>query len=152
MQIKMDNRILIDYILLLLLFPLMTKLLTGVFVHEIMGVGFVTLTVIHHLNSSRWVKGRNRSSERNGKLPQKLWRRVLSSFLLVAVVIVAASGIMVSVVLFGPLNIPYNEVFYQIHTSAAGAVFLLSIVHLAVNMRTIRVFFRKRTLEKVRNP
>ena len=140
---KMEKRIILDYIMLLMLFPLMLKPLNGIYAHEIMGVAFVLLTVIHCLNNKGWLKNTGKSIRQKESSPKKLVTLIINSMLIVSTVLVTASGIMISIVIFGFLNIPYNETFYQIHTSAAVAVLVLSLIHLLMHMKMITTFFRK---------
>jgi hypothetical protein len=127
--------------MLLAFFPLMLKPLTGVAVHETLGVGFVVLTFIHVLNNKGWVKSilyqKDGSRKNTGTV-------IINLLLFVSLAITLISGIMVSVVLFGFLNIPYRESFYTIHTLSAQAVLLLSLVHLFMHMKMIKAFFRGR--------
>ena len=104
---KMDKRMVLNYIMLLVLFPLMVKPLTGIFAHEIMGVGFVLLTAMHYLNNKGWAKNIFKAFREKDGAPKKLGTLVINSLLLVSVVLVATSGIMISIVIFGFLNIPY---------------------------------------------
>ncbi len=134
---KMEKRIVLDYIMLLVLLALMLKPLTGVIAHEILGVGFVILIVIHYANNRGWIK----------KARKKPGMLVINSLLIVSVILTALGGVMVSVVLFGFLNIPYHEIYYKIHTSAAQAVLLLSLCHLLMHMKMIGAFVRKKQVD-----
>jgi len=148
---KMDKRMVLNYIMMLMLFPLMVKPLIGIFAHEIMGAGLALLTVVHCLNNRGWAKSMLRALREKDGVPKKLGTLVINSLLLVSVVFVATSGMMISIVIFGLLNIPYYEIFYKIHTTAAQSVLLLSLVHLFMHAKMIIAFFRRRKQERREN-
>lgn len=132
---KMENRIALDYAMLLVLLLLMVKLMTGALVHEMLGVGFAALAVVHFISS------RSRVS-RNQKV-----RLALTCMLALALVTTAASGVLLSVNLFRFLNIPYRAAFYSVHTVAAHVLLVLSITHLALHGKQVRAFFRNKKKE-----
>ncbi|MDR2650508.1 MAG: DUF4405 domain-containing protein [Clostridiales bacterium] len=131
---KMENRIVLVYAMLLVFLLLMVKLMTGVIVHEILGVGFVLLTAVHlRVNKSR-IKMKGRS--------------VLNILLILTLLTTAISGVMLSVSLFRFLNIQYREIFYTIHTMSAQALLVLSVVHLVLHMKSIAAFFHSKKQDK----
>ena len=132
MGMGMENRIALDYAMLLTLLMLMVKLMTGVIVHEALGVGFALSASIHILNNRK-------------KLFRKLSLKSAMNYLLIlALLSTVISGVLSSVVLFRFLNIPYNGVYYTIHTKSAYALLALSITHLALHMKAIGAFFKNR--------
>ena len=131
---KMENRIVLDYVMMLVLLVLMVKLMTGVIVHEILGMGFVLLTVAHLLNNKNWFA--NMTKEK-GQL-------ALNVLLLMSFLSVTISGVMLSVALFSFMNIPYREIYYAVHTLSAYALTILSLAHMALHIKTIRMFFRNK--------
>jgi hypothetical protein len=129
----MENRITFAYAMLLVLLILMVKLMTGVIVHETLGVGFILLTVTHLLNNKDQIKN----------MWQRKGRLVLNVLLLTSLLSTAMSGVMLSVALFRFLNIPYHEIFYTVHTLSAYVLIVLSLTHLALHIKPIAEFFRK---------
>jgi hypothetical protein len=130
---KMENRITFAYAMLLVLLILMVKLMTGVIVHETLGVGFILLTATHLLNNRNQIKN----------MWQRKGRLVLNVLLLASLLSTAISGVMLSVALFRFLNIPYREIFYTVHTLSAYVLIVLSFTHLALHIKPIAEFFRK---------
>jgi len=131
---KMKNRIALDYAMLLVLLLLMVKLMTGVIVHEMLGIGFVVLTAVHLFNNKSWLKN----------MWKKKGRFALNVLLLLATLSTAVSGALLSVAVLRFLNIPYHAVFYTIHTGSAYALLALSLIHLAVHMKSILAFARNK--------
>ena len=145
---KMNKGIIIDYIMLLLLFPLMLKPLFGLAAHELMGLCFLIFVAMHCLNHKRWAKNIWQAVQKKSLSPLKIASIIINGLLVAAVLLVAASGIMISIVVFGFLDIPYHEVFYRIHTAAAQAILLLSLVHLGMHMKMIIAFLRNKKRER----
>jgi hypothetical protein len=133
---KRENRIVIAYAMLLVLLLLMLKLMTGVVVHEVLGVGLVLLAAAHLSNSQSSLKSMGKRRRRS--------RFMLNTLLLLSLLSTVISGAMLSVALFRFLNIPYHEIFYTIHTMSAQVLLVLSVVHLVLHMKSIAAFFRKR--------
>jgi ABC-type Fe3+ transport system permease subunit len=131
---KTENRIALDCAMLLVLLMLMVKLMTGVIVHEALGVGFVLLAAVH-----LW---RQRGQLRN--IGRKKVRLAINFLLLCSLIGTAVSGILLSVSIFSFLNIPYHDVFYTVHALSAYALLILAITHLALHMKMIRAFFHKK--------
>lgn len=131
---KMENRIVLDYAMLLVLLMLMVKPMTGAFVHEALGIGFVVLTTKHLLNNKNFMKN----------MWKNKGRLILNILLLLSLLTVTVSGVMLSVSFFSFLNIPYREIIYTIHTSSAAALLILSLVHLFSHMKQIAAVLRKR--------
>lgn len=131
----MENRIVLDYAMLCVLLIMMVKLMTGAIIHESLGIAFALLTVIHLLN--------NKGGLINTR---KRVRFIANILLLLAFVSTVTSGIMLSVALFRFLNIPYHEIIYTIHVASAYALFLLSLTHLVMHIKSIVAFaFRNGT-------
>jgi len=131
---KMENRIVLDYAMMLVLLMLMVKLMTGAIVHEILGVGFALLTAAHLLNNKNWFKN----------MMKNKMQFVLNTLMVLSFLSVTISGIMLSVALFSFLNIPYREIYYTVHTLSAYAVLALSIAHLVLHIKMIRAFYRSK--------
>jgi hypothetical protein len=129
---KTENQIVLVYTMLLVLLLLMVKLMTGVIVHETLGMGLVLLVTAHLMSNKSLIKNLR---ERRGRL-------ALNALLLVSLLSTAVSGAMLSVVLFRFLNIPYHEIFYTVHTLSAYALLVLSLIHLTLHMKSIAAFFR----------
>jgi|GEM_PF-6225553 len=131
---KMENRIVLDYTMLLVLLLLMVKLMTGAIVHEALGVGFGLLATVHLLNNKTTIKN--------------MWKNkgqfMLNAFLLLSLLSTTICGVMLSVALFRFLNIPYREIFYTVHTLSAYALLVLSLTHLALHINSIAAFLRKK--------
>ena len=68
----MEKRIILDYIMSLMLFPLMLKPLNGIYAHEIMGIAFVLLTVIHCLNNKGWLGNIGKSIQKKDNSFKKI--------------------------------------------------------------------------------
>jgi hypothetical protein len=135
---KMENRIVLDYIMLLMLFALMMKHATGVFAHEILGVAFALLTVIHCYNNKSWIKNIGKSIRSR----KKIGLLIVNSLLFVSFILATVSGIMISVVLLRFLDIPYNERFFKMHAWSSRFLLGFSLVHLLMHMKMIIAFFR----------
>jgi hypothetical protein len=132
---KMENRIVLAYAMLLVFLLLMVKLMTGVIVHEILGVGFVLLTAVHLRVNKSGVRMKGRF--------------VLNILLILTLLTTAISGVMLSVSLFRFLNIPYRGIFYTVHTMSAQALLVLSVVHLVLHMKSTAAFFRSKKQDKM---
>jgi hypothetical protein len=134
---KKENRIVLDYAMLLVLLLQMVKMMTGVIVHEVLGVGFVLLAAVHLWNQ--------RGQMRN--IGRKKARLIINVLLLCSLLSTAVSGILLSVSIFRFLNITYHEVFYTVHTLSAYALLILAVTHLALHMKMIRTVIHKKREE-----
>jgi hypothetical protein len=130
--VKAENRVILAYAMLLVLLLLMVKLMTGVIVHETLGIGLALLATAHLLNNKSLIKS----------LRERRTRLALNVLLLASLLSTAVSGVMLSVVMFRFLNIPYHEIFYTVHTLSAYALLVLSLIHLTLHMKSIAAFFR----------
>ena len=69
---------------------------------------------------------------------------VINCLLFIAFALAIFSGIMISVVLFKFLDIPYNDRFFKIHAWSTRALLGFALLHLLVHMKMIIAFFRLR--------
>ena len=142
---KIENKITLDYVMLLILLSLMMLPFTGIIIHEILGLIFFILTLIHILNNKNWIKNIFKSKFIKDMSLKKALTFFVNSLLFILFIITIASGIMVSVVLFRFINIQYKEMFYQIHIISSYGLFILSIVHLFMHIKMIKALFRKKS-------
>ena len=137
---KMENRITLDYAILLMLLMLMVKLMTGVIIHEVLGVGLVFLAAVHLWNNRK-------------RLMRRLSPKSAINYLaLLALLSTVISGVLGSVALFRFLNIHYYDVYYTIHTKSAYALLSLSIVHLALQIKSVMAFIKTRRRSSQSDP
>ena len=135
---KIKNRLILDYLMLLALLVLMVSPVTGRFVHEVLGCVFTLLAVYHCFFDRKWVRNIFKPLRRKNSPQQKKALMVINGLLLVSLLMTVISGIMVSVILFSFLNITFKESFFAIHALAARATLFLSLVHLIMHKRIIR--------------
>jgi len=141
---KMESRIVLDCVMLLALLALMVKPLTGVIVHEALGVGFIVMIVVHCVNNKIWVNNARKSTRPKDGAGMKLVLLAVNVLLFASFALAAVSGVMVSVVVFGFLEIPFSERFYEAHALSARAMLVLSLVHLMMHKKMIAAHLRKK--------
>jgi hypothetical protein len=145
LTMKMENRMTLDYAMLLALLALILKPLTGVFAHEALGAGFLLLVALHVCNNRRWA---TKAFSKKGGTFKSIGMLAVNAMLSASILLTMFSGIMVSVELFGFLDIPYREIFYRIHSASGQAVLALAIMHLLLHMKMIKAFFAKMKQER----
>ncbi|MDR1093831.1 MAG: DUF4405 domain-containing protein, partial [Clostridiales bacterium] len=118
--------------------------LTGVAAHEVLGVGFAVLCIIHCYNNRHWAKGALKAVRKKEFAPKKTAALIVNVLLAITFFTVIVSGVLVSVVIFAIFNIPYFEIFYTVHSWSARALLILSLTHLFLHIKTIKTFFRNR--------
>lgn len=135
---KIYFKILVD-IIMTIIFVCLTKIkITGMHMHEVLGI-FVTLLVIVHLALNfSWVKNITlKIFDKN--LNNKIRRMyIINAILAVLVFIVFVSGILVSVTIFTNISTVNRAVWAIIHRKAALLMFILIIAHALLNIKMIK--------------
>lgn len=136
-------RLLVDGILALAFLALMSVNLTGLLLHEWLGIGLVLLVIVHLLSQWDWTISSTKSflSRLSGRLRITY---LLNWTLFVVAVLAFVSGIVISEQALPALGISIgrgaNPIFgfwRQLHTLSADAVLVLAAIHLGLNWRWV---------------
>lgn len=136
----MRRRLLIDGLLASGFLVLMSVPLTGLALHEWIGVGLLVVVLVHLLSQWDWTMSTSRRLL--GTLTGRLrFTYVLNWLLFVAVTLVMVSGLAISEVALPRLGIVVGRggppVWRLIHTLSANAILVLSGIHLGLNWRWV---------------
>ena len=122
-----------------------TPALTGVAVHEWLGIGVLVVFLVHVVQHAGWVADAVRGSIRNPSLA-RTGNLALDALVLVVFMVVTVSGVLISGAVL-PMFGLYADGYYfwdPLHAIAAKALLALLLVHVVVHWRWIRGFFAKR--------
>lgn len=136
----MRRRLLIDGLLASGFLVLMSVPLTGLALHEWIGVGLLVVVLVHLLSQWDWTMSTSRRLL--GTLTGRLrFTYVLNWLLFVAVTLVMVSGLAISEVALPRLGIVVGRGgppgWRLIHTLSANAILVLSGIHLGLNWRWV---------------
>lgn len=140
---RVHVKILID-ILMTILFICLTKIkITGMHMHEVVGIIVTLLVIIHLALNFSWVKAitvKIFDKNLNYKIKITYWINVL---LVILACIVFISGILVSVTIFTNISTANRGTWAFIHRKAALAIFILIIIHALLNIKMIKSHCKK---------
>lgn len=140
----------LDSILLFLFLLTLSPRLTGLPLHEIIGIVFIVPVIIHLLVAWRWILNALKQFFKKSK--QRLrFNFVLNALLFIAVIIQIVSGIVISQVALPFYGIhTINDASWRfLHNQTSTAMMLIVGFHLALNWNWIISFFRKRVVTKI---
>lgn len=129
----------IDLVMLILWIALMDLNLTGVLVHEYLGIGIIALIIIHNLVNLKWIAGvisNFKKSPGKGKF-------ILNLVLLVLTVLIGVSGVMISTDILPSLNRSNIPIWIYMHRAASYAGMLLISVHIGLHWSMIAGALKK---------
>jgi len=129
----------IDLAMLILWIVLMDLNLTGVILHEYLGIGIILLIVIHNLVNLKWIAGvvsNFRKSPGKGKF-------ILNLLLLALTVIIGVSGVMISADILPSISRSNVAVWLYIHKAASYGGMLLISVHIGLHWSMIAGALKK---------
>ena len=140
---KIHMKILID-ILMTILFICLTKIkITGMHMHEVLGIIVTLFVIIHLVLNFSWVKAitlKIFDKNLNYKIKITYWINVLLAILVCTIFI---SGILVSVTIFTNISTANRGTWAFIHRKAALITFILIIVHALLNIKMIKGHCKK---------
>ncbi|MHC1719656.1 MAG: DUF4405 domain-containing protein [Clostridiaceae bacterium] len=139
MNKKFKIKMVIDLIMLILWIVLMDLNLTGVFVHEYLGIGIIALIIIHNLLNLRWIAGVISNFK---KSPGKV-KFVLNLVLMALTVLIGVSGVMISTDILPTLSRANISVWQYIHKTASYGGMLLISVHIGLHWSMIAGALKK---------
>lgn len=130
--------LIVDAVVLLAYLVVANTALTGIDVHEWIGVGLFVLFVVHTAQHYDWIRdtvshgGTHRPWQRVGNL-------VLDVLIFVSFMVCTVSGLMISGAVLAALGL-YADGYYfwdPLHAASAKLLLALLIVHLAVHARMV---------------
>jgi hypothetical protein len=132
-------RLVVDLVLTIGFVMLMSVPLTGLPLHEWIGIGLMLVVLVHLLSQWDWTMATSRRLL--GTLTGRLrFTYVLNWALLVAVTLVMVSGLAMSEAALPRLGIvlPHQQFFWRpVHTLSANAILVLSGIHVGLNWRWV---------------
>ena len=135
----------IDLFMTLFLLLLMAYQVTGEALHEWIGVGMLILFLLHNILNIRWYRGLTKG--KYGAL--RILRTVINFSVLVAMLIQAYSGIVLSRHVFAALPISGGMATARVlHLAGSYWSFVLMSIHLGLHWGMVMGIFRKKSGEK----
>ena len=138
---KLQRKLIIDLILILLFVTLLFASFTGYAYHEIAGLGAGLIVLIHLGLNSRWIRGifkRNAS-----KSPAQTVKIILNSAIAVSLVVSLVTGVLISVVLFPDLGISNRAFWVTLHNWSSYIAAGLMGVHILLHASYLKNGVRK---------
>jgi hypothetical protein len=137
-------RLVVDIILAVSFLALMSVNLTGLLIHEWLGIGLMLVVIVHLLSQWDWTISSTR------RFLARLTPRIRVTYLLnwalfIAAVLVFFSGLVISETAMPALGLSLGArggtsifgFWHQLHTLSADAVLVLAAIHLGLNWRWV---------------
>lgn len=133
----------LDVVITIIFILLMDVFLTGLLLHEILGLAIFGLFFIHKLLNWSWIKGiTKRFFDKNIKAKTKVMY-VLDILLVIGISVTTLSGILISVELF-PFLASDDSIFWtNLHISFSYISFIIISLHIGFHWEMILNFFKK---------
>ena len=119
--------------------------LTGVAVHEWLGIGVFVVFFVHAVQHAGWVADTVRTAL-GSPAPARVANLALDALILAAFMVVTVSGLLISGAVLPAFGL-YADGYYfwdPLHAIAAKALLALLLVHVVVHWKWIYSFFKKR--------
>ena len=129
MRKKQMLKIMVDITMLILLFLLMSRHITGNLLHEWLGIGIFVLFVIHHVLNISWWKNMGRGRYSRFRKVQT----VLDMLILADMLAMMISSILCSQYVFSSLHIGGTMLGRTIHLAGSYWAFVLLSLHLGLH-------------------
>ena len=133
----------VDAVALAVYLAAATPALTGVAVHEWLGIGVFVVFFVHAVQHAGWIADTVRAAVR---APARVANLALDALILAAFMVVTVSGLLISGAVLPAFGL-YADGYYfwdPLHAIAAKALLALLLVHVVVHWKWIYSFFKKR--------
>lgn len=135
------GRIVFDLLLTVVLLFEVLHQLTGNTLHEIVGVAFFACIVVHLAFAAKWIRN-TAGALASGQLARQQARQgIVAVLLLVDFIVLAASSVMISELLWNAgvdlTALNPGKIWYPVHTVAAYVLCILVLGHLAMHWTAI---------------
>lgn len=122
---------------------LLDSTITGMQLHELIGIGIFVLFIIHKLLNYKWIVAITKNIfGKKTKLKTRIMY-ILDVLILIAVTLTALSGIFISKSLFTWITVSNTAFWKTIHSPVAYLSFILISIHLGLHWQYIMAAFRK---------
>lgn len=153
MNPKTKKKILIDIVMTAIFLFLMNLSLTGVLLHEWLGVGIVGLFIAHLAINAQWIKNVTmKFFQPIGAKAKAMY--ILNVLLALSMALTLISGVLISQYLFAPLAAANFTLWYGIHKISSWATLAIVVSHTLVHWNwirnVIRQFVKSPSLQPVR--
>lgn len=130
---------------------IMDVTLTGLTLHEVLGLGVFALTVVHLVQHAGWVASTTRRFFSRCSLTNRV-DYVMMVLLFVAFVAAAGSGLVISEVLVPAtgLDMAASPFWLWLHVASATAIVWLTALHIALNWKWIVSTFDRHVFGRLR--
>ncbi|CDM68043.1 putative membrane protein [Clostridium bornimense] len=137
------KKIFVNVAMTIIYLLLMTLSITGVLVHEILGVAILVLVMIHIIYHKQWLKvvGQGIFNNRIKVRAKVMW--IVDIVMIISMLIIIVTGIGISKYIFSFLNIGNSNIMKSLHVSASY-IFLISIsIHIGFHFNWVLNMFRR---------
>ena len=135
----------VDAVALVVYLAAANPALTGVAVHEWLGIGVFVVFFVHAVQHAGWVADTVRTAL-SSPAPARVANLALDALILAAFMVVTVSGLLISGAVLPAFGL-YADGYYfwdPLHAIAAKALLALLLVHVVVHWKWIYSFFKKR--------
>ena len=132
----------VDAVALAVYLVVATPALTGVAVHEWLGIGVFVVFFVHAVQHAGWIADTVRAAVR---APARVANLALDALILAAFMVVTVSGLLISGAVLPALGL-YADGYYfwdPLHAISAKALLALLLVHVVVHWKWLYNFVKK---------
>ncbi len=140
---KTNFKILIDIMMTIICICLTKIKITGMHMHEVLGIVVTLLVAIHLALNFSWVKNVTTKifdKNMNNKMRRLYCTNVILTLL---VLIVFVSGILVSVTIFTNISAINRSVWVLVHKRSAILLVITIAIHILFNIKMIKAYCKK---------
>lgn len=140
---KCHVKLLLDIIMTICFVCIMKIKITGMNLHEKLGISILILVCIHLILNYKWIKGVT------GKLFDKNMKPIvkisycLNVLLCLLILLIVISGIMISVTIFTHISTENRLLWANVHKIASLLAFICISIHVGMHWRFIMAGFKK---------
>lgn len=138
-------KLIIDLFMVIVFIVLMDTAITGIDLHEYLGLFIFGIVAVHLILNWKWIKSvlKNLSSANINDKTKNMF--LINVLLLIHILVIAVTGILISKSVFTFIFIPNTEVFKNIHVLASYSLAFLGFVHLLLHFKYLKNIFQQKT-------
>ena len=144
----MKKKILIDCLMIILLLLITNTSITGVLIHELLGVLITIVFMVHLYLNWKSIKIIVKKFLNNDLSIEIKTNLIIDLFLFILFIIIIISGILISKNLFTFMNINYNINIYYIHLYGTYIAIIILLLHIIKHIKIINIYIKKITNNK----
>ena len=136
-------KIILDIIMTIVFLMLMSISITGINLHEILGLGILALFIIHNILNWTFTKNISKRVFKNRLRTRVKVMYFLAIALLIDMIVMAVSGLLISKTILTSIAAKNTDLWTSIHISSAYLGLVLISIHVGMHWNSIMRAFRK---------